>query len=402
MSSKPSSSRLFTFLLAVLTVGGMTLFFNLYDPWMPIGPDQIIDSGFETAGRTNDWTGWDSELARIDPEGGFNGSAGAVLSTAPKRHGRLKATIGEIENIPAFRVSARAAAENVERGSKRWHLPRAIFVYRDSASGKPLYQSNHILIALDQNSEWRKYTAVFPVPENVREGWLQLQNFGNAGTLRIDDVSVTPVAPKPSALFFNVFFTGLWGTVFAVCLAALHPWKRWPGTGAMLCAVAIIIGVILPGKLLDQTISSGLDTLQGIRHSIEPPAKQPADKLTQKMPAPGKEKKPPRLPDRDSIQNVHKSGHFWLFTLLALLSMSCWASARKPASGILSVMAGLFLFAAATEVLQFVTLDRKAGLSDLWVDITGISIAVAVATALSLPVRFQKRRKARTAATNGF
>jgi VanZ family protein len=40
------------------------------------------------------------------------------------------------------------------------------------------------------------------------------------------------------------------------------------------------------------------------------------------------------------------------------------------------VFTGLVLFAAATEVLQFITADRAAALSDLRVDTTGMAGAV--------------------------
>jgi VanZ family protein len=41
-----------------------------------------------------------------------------------------------------------------------------------------------------------------------------------------------------------------------------------------------------------------------------------------------------------------------------------------------TVFAGLALFAAATEVLQFLTEDRTARLTDMYVDLTGMVIAI--------------------------
>jgi len=396
MFKKSPNRTLVTALFATLTVSGMALFFNLYDPWMPIGPDRIIDNGFETEGCTSEWTGWDSELARIDPEGGFNGSAGVVLSTTPKRHSRLKMTVSETESIPAFRVSARATAKNVERGPKSWNLPRTVFFYLNS-SGKPLFNLSHGLFDIKQNSEWKRYTAVFPVPENIQNGQLQIQNFGKEGILRIDDISVIPVTPKPVALFFNIFFTLLWISALAACLASLQPWKHWSGAGAMLCSLVIIIGVVLPGEPLNAAISSTLDTLQDAQQKMAHFAKQSVARRASAEPTPEKiviiekQSEAAAPSEKDRVQYVHKAGHFALFTLLALLSMICWAPAQERAIRILCVTGGLYLFATATEVLQFVTFDRKAGLLDLSVDIAGISIAITAAAALSLPARRNRK-----------
>ena len=53
MLKKPANRTLFTALFAVLTVGGMALFFNLYEPWRPVGPELIPDGGFSAPESTN-------------------------------------------------------------------------------------------------------------------------------------------------------------------------------------------------------------------------------------------------------------------------------------------------------------------------------------------------------------
>jgi len=396
MFKKSPNRTLVTALFAALTVSGMALFFNLYNPWMPIGQDRIIDNGFETEGCTSEWTGWNSELVWIDPEGGFNGSAGVVLSTTPKRHSRLKMTVSETENIPAFRISARATTKNIEHGPKSWNLPRTVFFYLNS-SGKPLFNLSHGLFDIKQNSEWKRYTAVFPVPENIQNGQLQIQNFGKEGILRIDDVSVIPVTQKPSASFFNIFFTLLWISALAACIASLQPWTHWSGAGALLCSLVIIIGVVLPGEPLDTAISSTIDTLQDTQQKIAHFAKQSVDRRASATPAPEevvpieKQYEAAAQSEKNVVQYAHKAGHFTLFALMAFLSMICWAPVQERAIRILCVTGGLYLFATATEVLQFVTFDRRAGLIDLSVDIAGISIAIAAAAALSLPARRNRR-----------
>lgn len=391
MFGKPTHRNRALVAAAVLTVGGIALFFRLYDPWMPIGPDRILDNGFEAPDCTAEWTGWDSGLTRLRPAAGYRNSAGVELSAEPGRHGVLRMTIARTENIPAFRVGVRAKANHVTPGKESYHVPRTVFFFRDR-SGKAEYSRPHTVFNLKKDSGWKRFSVVFPVPEDVTDARLQVQNFGESGTLTIDDISVVPVAPRSSAPFFHILFILLWIGVFCACLLAIAPWKSKTGTASLLCALAIIIGVLLPGEFLDSTIAQTRNRLKETVHrQIPPPPPQPTrtapatKQAALSAPAPKPALPPPRI---DSfVQNIHTIGHFSLFMLLALLSLSAWAPPRAPRRAALNVAAGLVLFAASTEVLQFLTPDRKAGLGDLAFDLAGIVIAAALFEVLTLPCR---------------
>ena len=98
---------------------------------------------------------------------------------------------------------------------------------------------------------------MFPVPENANSVRLYLQNLGRGGTLTIDDVSVIPVAPKTSAIWFSLFFALGWVSALAFCLLALTPREKRSGTGALTCTLIIITGVVLPGEPLEKNMKSG-------------------------------------------------------------------------------------------------------------------------------------------------
>lgn len=391
MLGNTKKRRLLAALFAALTISSMSLFFTVYDPWTEIGPNRITDGQFETSACINEWTGWDNTLARLEPSDGFNQSGGVVLRVAPERNGILRMTVDETENIPAFKVSIRAAAQNIKKGRHAWHIPRAIFFFRDQG-GKSLFNLSHGVFNITKDSAWRHYVNVFPVPENTLDGRLQIQNLGVGGILAIDDVSVVPVTPRPSAPFFSVFFILLWIAALAVCLLVLEPWKTLPGIAVLFYALTIIIGVLLPGNVLDGAITAAATKAHDIKQRIERPAPNvtipsPTTQTPDKKPPPTRSSTaqrpaPPIAPKGNWVDRAHCIGHFILFTILALCSILRWSPAGKPLALALPVTAGLILFAAATETLQFITLDRKAGLSDLGVDVAGILFAISITTLL--------------------
>jgi VanZ family protein len=67
-----------------------------------------------------------------------------------------------------------------------------------------------------------------------------------------------------------------------------------------------------------------------------------------------------------------------MFSLLALFSALSWITRpfRWRRAG--TVLAGLVLFAAATEVLQFISPGRMPGLDALFVDAAGMTVTVVL------------------------
>lgn len=387
MRQKTSILKSAVVAFCVLTVGGMAFFFNLYTPWQAAGPNQIDDGSFETATGTNSWTGW-SDLTTLEPEGGYRKSAGLVLGTEPNRHSTLKLKIKDTETFPAFQLSMRATATGVREGKLFWHHPRAIFFFR-TATGKSRFDISHCLFSLGKDAKWRTYKKTFPVPKDAETGWLYLQNLGKAGTLQVDDIAVIPAVMRPSALFFSILFVTLIGIALALSLAILKPWTRPAGIAVLLTALAILAGVTAPGELLDSGIETSFETVTDLTQRLEAPKltstpKIPVAAAVQKTAPALKKTAAPARPARnhtarvDPIGWAHRAGHFCLFMLLAVLSMVCWAPARASWRRGITVLACLFLFAAATETLQFAIPGRTARLTDLFVDLRGILIAACI------------------------
>jgi hypothetical protein len=388
MFEKTSKRNLFASVFAILTVGSMALFFNRYEPWQPIGSELIPDGGFSSPSATNAFGGW-SDLTRLVPDGGFNGSPGVVLTTTSNRTGTLRFTVYNLTNIPAFRVSLRAAAHGVVQGRKNYNVPKAVFYYRDT-NGKSLYSLHHGVADLSKDTDWRYYKDFFPVPKNTVDARFHVVNDGIAGVFQVDDLSVTPVCTRPSAPWWKLFFGTLWITSFSVCLFALRPWTRRYGLLITATTLIILTGILLPGELLDNGIKKTNEWVKTTRSHINPPVQKPPavsiakTETAQPKVSPVKPKEDPLLIDLAGtvVDRAHLVGHFTLFSLLAFLCALSWIISPSILRRAFTVFTGLVLFAASTEVLQFITADRAAALSDLYVDTTGMAGAVILVLCL--------------------
>ena len=369
---KHPKRNLFVSAFAVLTVGVMVLFFNLYEPWRPSGPELIPDGSFSSPGSTNGWSGWNSWTQR-SPDGGFGGSPGVVLTCSSTEHGTLRFTDYNLTDIPAFRVSMRASATGVLRGKEGYHVPRAIFFYHD-AKAKGLFGFHHGLMDISKDTGWQRYKGFFPVPKGAVDARLHIQNLGVAGVMRIDDVSVIPVCPRPSAAGWNILFGTLWMAAFGLCLFALNPWKRQYGFLITLTLFLIMIGIVLPGQILD----GGIQKTEAVAKRLltKPP---PAQAVNVSAPTAVPKEEIGVTLTRKAVEKAHLTGHLTLFSLLAFFSALSWLITPQLLHRAGTVYAGLTLFAAATEVLQFMTPDRSAALSDLYVDMSGMAGAVVLA-----------------------
>lgn len=370
MFDKKTSRNLFTALSAVLTVGFMALFFNLYEPWQPIGPELIPDGSFSSPAATNTWIGW-NQKAKVTADGGFGGSPGIVLTTSSNEHGILRFTVYDLTNVPAFRVSLRATAQGVVKGKEGYFLPRAVFFYKDTKA-KSLFSLHHGIMIIPKDRSWRRYKDFFPVPNDAVNAQLQIQNLGVAGIMQVDEVSVIPVCARPSAPFWKLFFGTLWTMSFGLCLFVLRPWVRRYGFLIMVTLFLIMTGIVLPKDILNGTIEKTVQTAKNLAPKTVPLASQPPVQAEKEAPA------QPAAPDLTVVDQTHLVGHFTLFSLLAFLSALSWLCTPPSLKHTSAVFAGLVLFAAATEVLQFITADRAAALSDLRVDTAGMAGAVAI------------------------
>lgn len=387
MDTRGRKRKISVSIFAVLTVVSTAVFFSFYDPWQPVGPELIPDGRFSSSSATNGWSGW-GEWTRLVPDGGFGGSPGAVLTCSSNAHGTLRFTVYNLTNIPAFRVSLRAAAHGIVPGKEKYHVPRAVFFYQDQA-GKNLYGLHHGVTDISKDTGWKRYEDVFPVPAGASNGRFHIQNLAVGGIMQVDDLSVVPVRERPSAPWWKLFFGTLWMTSFGLCLFVLRPWAHRLGPLIMLVLALIMTGIVLPGELLDSSIEKSLHTAKHLIPKPAPPAvvaQTPKPDVQPAVKKPAEKPKPePAITMIDTtVDHVHVLGHFGLFSLLAFLCALSWISAPLSKRRVFPVLACLTFFAAATEVLQFIPPERSAGLGDLLVDTAGMAGAVVLVCLLRL------------------
>jgi VanZ family protein len=242
-----------------------------------------------------------------------------------------------------------------------------------------MFSIPHQVFSAEEDRLWETHIAFFPVPAGAADARFYLQNLGYAGTLRVDDISITPAQARAGTPWWKAFFGLLWFTAAGFSLTVLKLWKRRLGWAICVTVVLILIGALLPGEVLDGGIEQTGQTIQRLSEKLLPPepaAVAPAGKPAPPKPSAPKEEKPPLFTGEEAFDNAHFIGHFTLFSLLALLTAISWFSGKPPLRLAAAVFTGLTLFACATEVLQFITPDRSASLYDVRTDLAGMAIVI--------------------------
>ena len=91
---------------------------------------------------------------------------------------------------------------------------------------------------------------------------------------------------------------------------------------------------------------------------------------------------------RSTVDQAHLAGHFVLFSALCfLVYCSAWLEKQHPVY-YLKVALDVLLFAAVSESLQYLTLDRTPGFYDWMTDIYGMLLAFIIFLIVRLMVGF--------------
>ncbi len=370
----------------------MWLFFQAYQPWQPIDQDLLYGTG--TFSNATDLSGWRRESGRV----GWTDDTGYVeLKPRARLRFSLPAFAGDL-----LLCSGRMKTQDLARGKKAWDAAR-IMVYFEDENGHIRWSHPHNVGYLSGNNDWQQVSALIEVPSFARKGWVELAHYGIDGIAHFDDISIQPAIWKETYTHWQMFFGMVWAAIMMWLLLNTHYWTLPWGRPLLISAIMIIVFVTLPPATMFQVASSGAKLSQKVLHtaedvfpgstpaqstakqstaeveqtkSIAQPASKTAKSAIQQKPTKQTQPETPAVAPVKSL-DVQKMGHGLLFAVLGFFAFM--ALYRKVDTT--QLVYTLVLFAASTEVLQLVIDGRLFGVTDLFLDIVGIAVGAAIASA---------------------
>ncbi len=359
---------------AVFLLAATLLFWGLYDRYEPVGPELLKSPALADAFRVRgDCSEADGRFTlRVEPGGK---SAGINFSLPGGT------SYGQI------RVRGRMRTDGVGLGDKPWRSARLVLIPYD-ADGKWM-PGHHIGASAHGTQDWTWCEEVFEIDQQAARLDFCIQQLGTSGEAEFDQLSAVPVRLRSSFIWYWVLFVAAWVIIGSLYYKRGRLHQRRLRRLILLNAFVIFAGTLMPGHWLNDTAEHAKEeavrVVEAARHRThpQPPAAPPADQRTR---APSKPAAPPAtqralVPSKlaelfEQAGGVHGVGHFTLFASLCFLVYCSAALERQHKSFYFKVAGDLILFAALTESMQFLTIDRTPGVSDWLIDLYGVAAAL--------------------------
>lgn len=294
-----------------------------------------------------------------------------------------------------IRVRGSIRTENVVQGKYAWSSARLLLIQRNAA-GKWI-PGLHRLLAEQGTVPWTSQTQEFEMDPRAASAEVVLQMIGKSGIACFKEIIAFPVDTKASYPVIRILFCLLWVAMAMLYFRRCRLHRRKLRVLILLNVIVILYGTLMPGEWI-QNASELLK--EKVSESMRKPA-APQKAETEGGVVPKKE---PAVPVAESnridqfntfVDGAHRAGHFVLFASLCfLVYCSAWLEKQHPMY-YLKVGLDILLFAAVSESLQFLTLDRTPGLSDWIIDLYGMLLALVLFLMLRLTMAAcSGRRKA--------
>lgn len=350
---------------AVFALVATLLFWGLYDRYVPVGQplleQPVLSEAFKVRG----------DIAETN--GVFHLQVPAAGKSAEARF-KLSGDL----NYPYLRLTGRIRTENVVRGKHAWNSARLILIQR-GADGKWI-SGDHRLLSEDGTVDWVDQVQEFEIDPRAVSVEVVVQHTGKSGAAWFDSVKAVPVKVRGSYPWFRVLFCVLWISMVYLYFRRCRLHTRKLRVLILLNVIVILYGTMLPSDWIS-------NSTEWVKKQVPMPSVEKKDKPASKP----VEQKPVKPVDKkhefeqkmmghlhDWIGRAHKMGHFVLFASLCFLVYCSAALEGQGASYYLKVAGDLLLFAAISESLQFLTLDRSPGFFDWMMDVYGMVVAFVV------------------------
>lgn len=360
---------------AILLLAATVLFWSLYDRYEPIGQPMLPSPSLASASAVRgDVSETGGRFVLDVPMGGKTADVRFALPTAM--------------DYSTLRVRARLKVDGVVAGKHAWNCARMLVVQYD-AKGKWI-SGHHGLAAEKGSKDWKWTEDVFEIFPNAARADVVLQQGGKAGRAEFAGLEVWPVRIRPSFVWWRIAFAVLWLGAAILYFPRCRLHTRRLKVLISINAVAILVGTLMPSDWVDDAAVQMKATAARITASA------PAAPSVQTSPVPQKpvERESAQM-DRFNavVGNAHLAGHFVLFASLCFLVYLSAALERQHPVYFFKVGLDILLFAAITESLQLLTLDRTAGIGDMRIDVYGMALALLVFLAVLPVVRRIQRPK---------
>lgn len=165
----------------------------------------------------------------------------------------------------------------------------------------------------DGNAAWARGFAVLEVQENAQFIELQLEQTGKEGLAEFDRLVVEPVERRASYIWMRNLFAAMWILMGALYFVRCRLHRRRLKLFILLNAVAIVVGVLMPEKWVQET-SEHIEedavklvaAVEATRSKPTPPPINPSETNPATKPATAtaaQDKKPP-LPEQKAKEKV--------------------------------------------------------------------------------------------------
>lgn len=359
---------------ALMLLGATVLFWSMYDRHKTIGPSLLKSPGMADG---------------INVRGNVSESGGRFKLEVPK--GGIPARIDfplpdAVMDYQLIRVRGRVKVDDVVRGKYPWNCARLLVVQYDE--GNQWMPGHHGLVAEKGSRDWTAHKDEFEIFPGADRVVVSLQQIGTEGRAQFEDVEAFPVQIRSSFIWWRVLFFILWLSLAVLYFSRCRLHRRRLRGLIFLNAVAILVGTLMPGDWILSGAKQAQHVIQEFHTAEEAVTPAPAEKQVSRSPSHQKK--------MDGFMELkveaHQAGHFVLFATLCFLVYLSAALERQHPIYFVKVGLDVLLFAAISESLQFLTIDRSAGLADLRIDLYGMIAALFMfLTVLPLVRRSQRK-----------
>lgn len=380
-----SSGRPVGLIAAAVGVGVMVLFFAVYSPYEPAGPDwspRWPREANDPAIRL--WDGFGQP--GVDFASNNTGGAWVRLTASPVVRPGVSWTTADLPAHRTVHVRARWRGYGVVPGEYRYQTARLILAVTDE-DGRWRWDVPHVAASLAGTRGWHEAGRRLRLPDWATTARLAVAHGGVSGVVEVAEFEAVPQRRRGDAPWVIGVWWLAWLAGAAMAVRRLDLLRRRGGRSVVAVGALILIAVTMPEtwfhpiELLVGGRPPGDPRPTSTRHSVEGVKPAPT--------APGGPSRPPppakpsrRFPWRAFVAGLdfHAIAHVVLFAALAGAAARCFhlrlVERRSDRRNRHFTVAGLLVYGVATEVIQYLTVTRGPGIRGAMLNWIGIGLGL--------------------------